>query len=75
MVRFYHISGDINPADILSKHWAHSSVYPKLLRPLLFYEGDTLELLVDEMALSPDVSAKDDGENPGRGGSSPKRHS
>ena len=49
MVRFYHISGDINPADILSKHWAHGNVYPKLLRPLLFYEGDTLDLLVEEM--------------------------
>ena len=49
MVRFYHISGDINPADILSKHWAHGVVYPKLLRPLLFYEGNTLDLLVEEM--------------------------
>ena len=24
MVKFYHISGDINPADVLSKHWGHS---------------------------------------------------
>ena len=52
MVRFYHINGDINPADILSKHWAHGNVYPKLLRPLLFYEGDTLDLLVEEMEQS-----------------------
>ena len=48
MVRFHHIGGDMNPADILSKHWAHGAVYPNLLRPLLFYEGDTMDLLVAE---------------------------
>jgi hypothetical protein len=44
MVDFHHIPGDINPSDILSKHWGHSQVYP-MLRPLLFYKGDTLELI------------------------------
>ena len=44
MVRFHHIPGDINPADVLSKHWAHHNVYP-MLRPLLFYKGDTLDLV------------------------------
>jgi hypothetical protein len=48
MVRFHHIGGDLNPADILSKHWAHGTVYPNLLRPLLFFEGDTIDLLIDE---------------------------
>ena len=52
MVRFYHINGDINPADILSKHWAHGNVCPKLLRPLLFCEGNALDLLVEEMEQS-----------------------
>ena len=48
MVSFHHIPGEINPADILSKHWGHSQVYPTL-RPLLFYQGDTLDLIqVDE---------------------------
>ena len=39
-VGFYHIKGSTNPADILSKHWAYSDVW-KLLRPLLFWQGDT----------------------------------
>ena len=34
-VEFVFLSGKDNPADILSKHWAHSKVY-HLLRPLLF---------------------------------------
>ena len=44
MVSFHHIGGDLNPADVLSKHWGHSQVYPTL-RPLLFYKGDTLDLI------------------------------
>ena len=32
-----------NPADILSKHWEFASILP-LLRPLLFWKGDTHEL-------------------------------
>ena len=39
---YYHIPGAANPADILSKHWGHQQVYP-LLRPLLFFQGDTEE--------------------------------
>ena len=46
MVSFHHINGDTNPADILSKHWGHSQVYP-MLRPILFYKGDTSQLLDD----------------------------
>ncbi len=44
MVNFHHIPGEINPADILSKHWGHSQIYPTL-RPLLFYQGNTLDLI------------------------------
>ena len=44
MVAFHHIGGDLNPADVLSKHWGHSQVY-SLLQPLLFYKGDTLDLI------------------------------
>ena len=29
------INGKMNPVDILSKHWAHHSVWP-ILKPLLF---------------------------------------
>ncbi len=35
MIKFYHIAGAFNPADILSKNWAYSSVWPSL-KPLLF---------------------------------------
>ena len=40
-VAFYHIPGSLNPADILSKHWGHQAVWADLLRPLLFWRGDT----------------------------------
>ena len=45
IISFWHIAGALNPADILSKHWAYSKV--KLtLRPLLFWEGDTKDSIV-----------------------------
>ena len=40
---FQHIPGDINPADILSKHWGYSQVWP-ILQPILFWMGDTATL-------------------------------
>jgi hypothetical protein len=44
MIRFHHIAGAINPADILSKHWAHAAIWP-MLQPILFYRGNTAELI------------------------------
>ncbi len=41
--RLYHIDGKLNPADILSKHWSYMAIY-RLLRPLLFYSGDTADI-------------------------------
>ena len=41
---FSFIPGPINPADILSKDWAYSKVWP-MLQPLLFFQGDTEALL------------------------------
>ena len=35
MMCFCHIDGKDNPADILSKHWGHSKVWPQL-KQLLF---------------------------------------
>ena len=32
-----------NPADILSKHWEFANIWP-LLKPLLFWKGDTDDL-------------------------------
>jgi hypothetical protein len=41
MVHFAFIHGDINPADILSKHWGYSSIWSRL-QSLLFWYGDTV---------------------------------
>ena len=40
ITRFYHIAGERNPADILSKHWDMPSVW-YTLKPIMFWEGDT----------------------------------
>ena len=45
MLSFHHIPGTINPADILSKHWGYSQIW-ETLQPILFWEGDTADLLV-----------------------------
>ena len=52
-VNFHHINGKINPADILSKHWANCDVW-KMLQAVLFWPGDTAELF-DEGAASTSV--------------------
>ena len=43
MVNFHHIPGEINPADILSKHWGYSQVWEQL-QPMRFWEGNTEDL-------------------------------
>ena len=43
-IRFHHMRGEDNPADILSKHWGYQKVWSQL-KPLLFWEGDTAQLL------------------------------
>ena len=40
ILRFHHIPGSTNPADVLSKHWDMPSVW-QVLRPLLFWYGET----------------------------------
>jgi Reverse transcriptase (RNA-dependent DNA polymerase) len=40
MVNFIFINGDINPADILSKHWGYSQIWTQL-KALLFWYGET----------------------------------
>ena len=41
---FQHIPGEINPSDILSKHWGYSQIWPTL-QPIMFWMGDTADLL------------------------------
>jgi len=44
VLRFLHIPGKNNPADILSKTWGYSDIW-HLLKPILFWPGNTEELL------------------------------
>ena len=43
---YYWIDGKKNPADIVSKHWSYPQVW-HLLKPMLFYSGDTQDLIDD----------------------------
>jgi hypothetical protein len=36
IVRFYHIPREINPSDVLSKHWGHMELWTRI-RTLLFW--------------------------------------
>jgi hypothetical protein len=40
VLAYYHLDGEFNPSDILSKHWAYGQVW-QLMQLLLFWEGDT----------------------------------
>jgi hypothetical protein len=42
----FHLSGEFNPADIMTKHWGYPQIW-RLLQPILFYQGDTAELFED----------------------------
>ena len=44
IVRFNHVVSKCNVADIVSKHWKYSDVWP-MLQAVLFWRGDTAELL------------------------------
>jgi hypothetical protein len=46
-VTIFHLLGEYNPANILSKHWAYASVW-QTMNALLFAQGDTWDLLDDE---------------------------
>ena len=50
IINFSHIPGKLNPADILSKHWSYNHIWCTL-QPLLFWKGDTLQLLHEEEKL------------------------
>jgi hypothetical protein len=46
IVGFFYIPGDINPADILRKHWRYSQIRERL-KSILFWKGDTADIIVD----------------------------
>jgi hypothetical protein len=43
MVEFYHIPGEINPSNVLSKHWGYAESWTRI-KALLFWQGDTVDL-------------------------------
>jgi hypothetical protein len=43
IVTFHCLSGDDNPADILSKHWGYTQIKGRL-KALLFWKGDTADI-------------------------------
>ena len=47
MLQFHIIPGSQNRADILSNHWGYQQVVWMLLKPLMFWSGDTTDLLDD----------------------------
>ena len=45
IIGFHHIPGKSrNPGDVLSKHWGYQQAW-KLLKPVLFWQGDTMDVL------------------------------
>ena len=57
IIDYHFINDEINPADILCKHYAHHSVCPTL-KPLLFWKEGTMECL-DNNALDFDEHSWD----------------
>jgi hypothetical protein len=45
-VAIYHLNGEYNPANIMTKHWGYQQIW-RLLQPFLFYQGDTADLFED----------------------------
>jgi hypothetical protein len=43
---FYFIPGELNPADILSKHWGYTHIREGL-KSLLFWKGDRADIIVE----------------------------
>ena len=43
---FHHVPSGMNASDILSKHWGYQQIW-SLLKTILFWQGDTGQLIVD----------------------------
>jgi hypothetical protein len=48
ILSYYWADGKDSPTDIVSKHWGYQQVW-QLLKPLLFYSGNTLTLIEERL--------------------------
>jgi hypothetical protein len=48
IVGFYFIPGELNPADILSKHWGYTQIRERL-KSLLFWKRDTADIIIENI--------------------------
>ena len=46
-LKMFHLPGECNPADIMSKHWGYRQVWP-MLQAILFYQGNTIDLVNED---------------------------
>ena len=44
IINFSHLPGDLNPADVMTKHWSYSKIWA-VLQAVMFWTGDTADLL------------------------------
>ena len=51
IISLHHLPGELNPADILSKHWGYNAVW-QLLQAILFWYGDPADLFDKEFSSS-----------------------
>ena len=64
IIRFFHIAGKSNPADVLSKHSGFQQFWP-LIQPILFWRGDPTSLknsLLEDRTDPKSVSTRESGE-------------
>ena len=57
MLRFHYVQSEDNPADMMSKHWDYASIRAQI-RPLLFWEGDTVLIATYDQWKKLDSAAK-----------------
>ena len=58
IVQFHKIDGKLNPADLVSKHWGFQDAWP-LLKPILFWRGDTAKCLSPTESKAKDIKTQD----------------
>ena len=58
VMSLFHIPGTHNPADMLSKNWGMNVVWDKV-KPMLFWNGDTMDLICDDKEATKITSSRD----------------